>query len=85
LKKRNKFMKVGLLIIAIILLPKNFSAQLPDFIQGLGYGVGIALELIGIYSINHDIFKFKNYKTNLLKNVLISNNMVHTTNFFKRG
>jgi len=66
LKKRNKFMKVGLLIIAIILLPKNFSAQLPDFIQGLGYGVGIALELIGIY-------------------VLISNNMVHTTNFFKRG
>ena len=67
MKKPNKFLSIGLAIIAVMLLLKHFSIQLPDFIEGLGYGIGIAFELIGIYSINHDIHKLKNYKINLLK------------------
>lgn len=67
MQKLNKLMKIGLAIIPIMLLLKNLSIQLPDYLQGLFLGIGIGFELIGIYSINHDISKFKNYKMNLLK------------------
>jgi len=67
LKKPNKFISIGLVIVAIMQLLKHFSVQLTDSIEGLGFGIGIAFELIGIYFMNHDISKLKNYKMNLLK------------------
>lgn len=66
LKKINKTLSIGLLIVAITLLLKHV-VQLPEFICGLGYGTGIAFELIGAYSINHDISKLKNFKSSFLK------------------
>ena len=62
MNKPNKLVGIGLIIISTTLLLKNCSIQLPEFIAGLGLGCGIAFELIGAYSMNHDISKLKNYK-----------------------
>lgn len=45
----------------------NHFIILPESVSGLGLGTGIGLELIGVYSINHDMSKLKNYKMNFLK------------------
>jgi len=66
LKKTNNYITFGLLILALTLL-LNHLIELPEFICGLGLGTSIVLELIGAYSINHDIAKLKNFKLNLLK------------------
>ncbi len=68
-KGLNNFFRVGSVIIAIMLLLHLYSIQLPDFIEGLMLGSGIALELIGIYTMKHDISKFRNFKKKLLKKV----------------
>lgn len=54
-KKANKTLIIGIFIITITTSLRHFTIQLPEFVLGLGYGIGIALELIGVYSINHDI------------------------------
>ncbi|AGK97947.1 hypothetical protein [Clostridium pasteurianum] len=69
-RKPNKFLSIGLFIAGIALFLKNSSIPLPDFIDGLLLGSGIGLELIGIYSMNYDISKFRNYKRNLLNKCL---------------
>ena len=55
-----------MLCIATTLLLNHFIV-LPEFVSGLGLGTGIGLELIGAYSINHDMSKLKSYKMNFLK------------------
>ncbi|EJO5346560.1 hypothetical protein NRP93_000611 [Clostridium botulinum] len=70
MKKPNKTLIIGIFIISITTILRNFLIQLPEFILGLGYGIGIALELIGVYSIKHDISKFKNCKRKFLKRCL---------------
>ncbi|ADQ41928.1 hypothetical protein Calkr_2494 [Caldicellulosiruptor acetigenus I77R1B] len=50
-----------------MLLLKHFSVQFPDFIEGLGYGIGVGLELFGIYLMFRDTSKFRNYKMKLVK------------------
>lgn len=70
MKKYNYFISAGLLIISLMLILKHFAIQLPDFIQGFGYGIGIALELMGAYLVNHDISKIKNYKRKLWRNII---------------
>ncbi|ACA53722.1 hypothetical protein ACLD43_04970 [Clostridium botulinum] len=70
MKKANKALVIGIFIIAITTSLRHFTIQLPEFVLGLGYGVGIALELIGLYSINHDISKLQNCKRNFIKKCL---------------
>ena len=67
MKCSNKFLKIGLVIITIMLILHIHLINLPDFFEGLGYGIGIALELIGIYSMNHDVSKLRNFKKEVLK------------------
>lgn len=67
MKGSKIFFRIGLVIIAIMLLLHLYAIHLPDFIEGLMLGSGIALELIGIYTIKHDISKFRNFKMKLLK------------------
>jgi len=69
-KKPNKALIIGIFIISITTILRNFLIQLPEFILGLGYGIGIVFELIGVYSINHDISKFQNCKRNFIKRCL---------------
>ncbi|NRD79023.1 hypothetical protein HPT25_16805 [Bacillus sp. BRMEA1] len=69
MKGSHKFFRIGLVIIAIMLLLHLYSIHLPDFIEGLMLGSGIALELIGVYAMKHDISKFRNFKMKLLKKV----------------
>lgn len=70
MKKSNKILCIGILIVCIMLILKHMSVNLPDFIYGLCMGVGIGLELLGIYSINHNTTKFKQHKINILKKCL---------------
>lgn len=67
--KLNKNISIGMFIVAITLLLNNLI-KLPDFIYGLGFGTGIGLELIGIYSMKHDISKLKSYKINFIRKCL---------------
>lgn len=65
--KQNKLLSLGLFIIGMSLTLKHFSVPIPDFVDGLLVGAGIGLELIGIYTINHDLSKLKKFKRNLFK------------------
>ncbi|KGO13241.1 hypothetical protein [Clostridium botulinum] len=70
MKKPNRTLSIGIFIIAITTILRHFTIQLPEFILGLGYRIGIAFELIGVYSINHDISKLQNCKRNFIKKCL---------------
>lgn len=62
----NKLLSIGIFIIGITLFLKHIT-QVPDGIYGFLIGLGFGIELLGIYSINHDISKLKNLKRKLLK------------------
>lgn len=70
--KNNKMswhLSLGLVIIGIVFGISEFI-ELPDIIHGFCLGVGIALELIGLYTTNHDIAKIKNFKKGLFRKLL---------------
>lgn len=46
-----------------------FQVRLPGFIEGFLLGLGIALELIGIYAEKHDLSKFRIFKVKLFKRI----------------
>lgn len=62
----NKYIIWGLLINGILLSTKQFIT-IPDGIYCFSMGAGIALVLFGVYSMNHDTTKIKNFKRNLIK------------------
>lgn len=68
MKHHNIYMSLGLLISSSYLFLNNFSA-IPDFFQGLITGLGIGLMMVGLYSKNHDLSKFKKFKYNLFNKV----------------
>jgi hypothetical protein len=61
------YLRIGLAIIAIMIFLHLYAIHLPDFIEGLMFGCGIALEIIGIYAMKHDLSKFRNFKMKLVK------------------
>ncbi|WP_425449099.1 hypothetical protein [Dethiothermospora halolimnae] len=68
MKKLNKSIKIGLLLIVLTLIPDALIG-LPEFVTGLSLGAGLALLLVGAFTINHDMSKFKRFKANILKNI----------------
>lgn len=62
----NLFLSLGLLTIGIV-IGFNHFIELPHFIYGFGLGVGLTLELIGMYFSKHDITKVRVLKRNLFK------------------
>ena len=68
LKKHNNYIILGLLFNSIFLFLNNFNI-VPELIKGLIFGLGISLILVGSYSNNHTLSKFKNYKHNLINKV----------------
>ena len=57
-------MVLGLLIISI-----KYIIEIPDAIACFSTGMGIALLGFGLYAMNHDIIKLKNWKRNFIKNI----------------
>lgn len=49
MKRSNKILIIGIFIIMIITSLRYLSIQLPEYILGFGYGIGIAFELIDAY------------------------------------
>lgn len=70
--KMNKHMIWGLLINSFLMSIKHFI-EIPDALACFGMGIGISLLGFGIYTMNHDITKFKNWKRNLVKKFINSN------------
>jgi hypothetical membrane protein len=68
MKNHNIYISLGLLLNSIYLFLNNFSS-VPGFFMGLLFGSGIFLFIIGVYSKNHDLSKFKNFKHNLFNKV----------------
>ena len=61
-KRINKYIIIGNLIIVMALLHNEFSylnyiftPNAADFVQGCLYGMGIVLDLIGVYNNSHNI------------------------------
>lgn len=68
LKKCNIYILLGILLSSTFPYISRFNS-VPDFIKGLFIGAGIGLMIIGIYSKNYDISKFKICKYNLFNKV----------------
>lgn len=66
MKKFNNYLSFGLFFNGIFITSNRYNL-LPDFIEGLCAGAGIGLSLIGMYAINHDIYKLRNYKIKLFQ------------------
>lgn len=67
MKKSNLLFIIGALIVGIMMILRELSIKMPDFVEGLGLGMGIACELMGAYAMNHDLSKLRNFKKRLLK------------------
>ena len=65
-QKKNWYLSFGLLTIAVMSTLKIFF-DLPHFAYGIGLGLGLVLELTGLYTMRHDLTKFRNAKFSLLK------------------
>ena len=61
MKKLNNYISFGLLFNGLFLLGNGLDI-FPEFIKGLFAGMGIGLILLGAYSENHDLSRFKNFK-----------------------
>ena len=68
MKKFNNFLCIGLFIVGAIQF-LNHLVALPHFIYGLGLGIGLSFELIGIFAMKYDISKIRKYKISLLKRI----------------
>lgn len=66
--RRGTTFWAGTVIIAFLFFCHLYSVRLPDFLVGLGYGIGIALELIGLYHVKHES-RFRRYKIQLFKKI----------------
>ena len=69
MKGFNNFFRIGSVIVALMLMLHLFSIQLPDCVDGLMLGSCFVFELIGIYTMKHDISKFRNVEMKLLKKI----------------
>ena len=62
---KNWYLSTGILLIGVLIGIDHFT-ELPDFLYGLGLGLGIALELIGAYAVRHNMKKIKEFKKRAL-------------------
>lgn len=74
MKKQNRFygsfmISIGSFVIGTMLVFNHYALNIPDFLYGLCYGIGIAIELIGIYTLSHDVSKLKNSKIKIFKKI----------------
>ena len=58
-------MVLGLLIISI-----KYLINIPNALACFSTGMGIVLLIFGLYAMNHDITKLKDWKKNLVKRYL---------------
>lgn len=65
----NSHLILGFFICSIVLFFNRLIGLL-EIISGFGLGIGIALELIGVYSMKHDITKIKNFKKSLIRKIV---------------
>ncbi len=68
MKNNNIYIFLGLLINSSSLFLNTF-VTVSDFTKGLLFGIGIGLIILGIYSKNHDLSKFKNFKYSLFSKI----------------
>lgn len=68
MKKLNNLLCIGLFIVGAIQF-LNHLVALPHFIYGLGLGIGLSFEFMGIFAMKHGISKIRKYKASLLKRI----------------
>jgi len=61
----NWYLRAGLLV-GGVLTGINHFFNLPHFVYGFGLGIGLALEIIGTYAINHDLRNLRECKKRVL-------------------
>lgn len=66
MRRPNKILTAGLLLIPSLFVLRLCQVKLPDFVEGLWLGTGIGLEFLGIYAEKHDLSKLRKFKLKLL-------------------
>jgi hypothetical protein len=64
--RTNKYSAIGVFLVGVTLLFKNLLT-LPEFFSGLGLGMGIAFELVGLFACCQGQNRLKNAKLSLLR------------------
>lgn len=64
----SKYTAIGIFLVGLTLLLKHLFA-LPEFFNGLGLGMGIAFEFVGLYNSCRGQNRLKNLKLSLLRNL----------------
>jgi hypothetical protein len=65
-KKFNNYLLIGLALVSLTFVLKHVTiVVVPDAMMGFLLGIGIALELIGVYTMNHSLAPIKNFKRTL--------------------
>lgn len=63
--KVNKYMVLGLLIISI-----KYLIEIPEALACFSTGTGMALLGFGLYAMNNDMTKLKNWKKGLIERLM---------------
>lgn len=66
MRKINKLLSTGLLLVGITMFLKNVVG-IPEFFAGLGIGLGLFFELLGFYALNHDVSHLRMFKIKFIK------------------
>ena len=67
---KNKVLALGLCIWGLTMV-LNHTIGLPDMLLGIGFGVGVSLELIGLFLTGVDFSKQRQRKINFIKKLLV--------------
>lgn len=67
MKRPNKILSAGLLLVALTFTLKMFFSHLPDLVRGIMLGTGIGLELLGIYAERRGMSKIRNFKVKIFR------------------
>ncbi|RLQ92290.1 hypothetical protein [Falsibacillus albus] len=62
------FVSIGLFLVVGRMILTQF-VSLPDFLNGLILGIGLALEVIGLYGISRNPSKVKKFKKSFFKKI----------------
>lgn len=70
MRKPNKLLALGVFIVGMSLSLKHFGIHISEFVESVILGLGIGLELLGLYSAKHDISKLRERKLKFIKKLL---------------
>lgn len=67
--KMNLYLSLGIFFVGITFAIDHLWG-LPEIIHGVGIGLGLVLEAIGVYALRHDLAHLRNQKLCLVRKLI---------------